>query len=268
MLVSHEVPLDMLEISREFNDYDYSLVHLFKENKEYLDFYKESLRQGRTVYLDNSLFELEEMFDHDEFAKWVIELGSINPLNFYYIIPDALEEKDETINSAKEFIEKYPDLPGKRMGVVQGKNYDEITECFNFMVQNTDRVAISFDYSWYEELFPDEENKYKSWAKGRQWLMYKLHVDGLINNPKDGIHLLGCGVPQEFKAYSGRTYHSIKTVDTSNPVVHAIKSIPYTQDGLDSKISIKLVDLFDTKHQDIDSSLLEHNLEMFKEFCS
>ena len=94
MKISHECPRVLLEESRKFNTYDYALVHKFKDDKEYLEFYKESLRQGRIVYLDNSLFELEEMFDHDEFAQWVKELGSINPDNFYYIVPDALEEKD------------------------------------------------------------------------------------------------------------------------------------------------------------------------------
>jgi hypothetical protein len=103
--VSHETPLSILELSRTFNDYDYALVHKFEEDAEYYEFYKESLRLGRSIILDNSLFELETMFDSKEFAKYVQTLGDINSDNFYYIVPDALEEKDETINSFKDWKE-------------------------------------------------------------------------------------------------------------------------------------------------------------------
>ena len=63
MLVSHEVPLKALEKSLEFNDYDYALVHLFKAHEEYYDFYKKSLSNNRTVYLDNSAYELKELYN-------------------------------------------------------------------------------------------------------------------------------------------------------------------------------------------------------------
>ena len=110
MKVSHEVPLVMLEESRSFNDYDYALVHLFDQYPEYLEFYKTSLKQGRMVYLDNSVFELEKMFDHFAFAKRCAELASINSDNFYYIIPDALEDKDATCNSFEEFTKTYNEV--------------------------------------------------------------------------------------------------------------------------------------------------------------
>lgn len=39
MLVSHEVPLSLLEKSRSFNDYDYALVHLLEIYPAYKQFY-------------------------------------------------------------------------------------------------------------------------------------------------------------------------------------------------------------------------------------
>lgn len=264
---SHEVPKCLMEQSREFNDYDYALVHKFEDDKEYLEFYKESLRMGRTVILDNSLFELEEMFDHDEFAKWVTELGNINPKNFYYIIPDVLEEKTKTIESAKSFLIKYPDLPGNKIGVVQGKNYREILECFLFMQQQSDRVAISFDYSWYEEMFPYEKTKWHSWMKGRQQLMYRLYIDDVIDECFDGIHLLGCGLPQEFEFYKRKEFDSIVTVDTSNPIVMGMHGHRYDKvKGLEFKESIKLVELFDAELDDKQLEDINHNLDVFKSF--
>lgn len=263
---SHEVPLCLLKQSREFNDYDYCLVHVYLENAEYAEFYRESLRMGRQVILDNSLFELEEMFDHDKFAEVVTELGSINPDNFYYIIPDVLEEKEQTINSAKAFLIKYPNLPGKKIGVVQGKSYNEILECFLFMQSATDRVAISFDYSWYEEMFPNEKTKWHSWMIGRQQLMYRFYVDDVIDDCMDGIHLLGCSVPQEFEYYKNPIFNSIRSVDTSSPIVHGIKNIRYSKDGLERKESIKLVELFDAELNDKQLEDVNHNLSVFKKF--
>ena len=53
MLVSHETPISFLEESREYNDYDYALVHLFETHPEYYSFFKCSLGMGREVLLDN-----------------------------------------------------------------------------------------------------------------------------------------------------------------------------------------------------------------------
>lgn len=258
---SHEVPLCLMEQSREFNDYDYSLVHKFSEEPQYLEFYKESLRMGRQVTLDNSLFELEEMFDHDEFAKWVIELGSINPDNFYYIVPDALEDKASTINSFKTWKIKYPNLPGKAIGVVQGKNLEELLECYIFMASVADMVAISFDYSYYNEQFPDEKTKFHSWMKGRQEF-----IQYLVDNELDyvDVHLLGCGLPQEFNYYKHMDF--IKSCDTSNPIVHGVKNIKYNHNGLDSKESIKLVDLFNTILTNEQLENIHYNIKIFKSF--
>ena len=40
MLVSHESPISMLDESRNYNDYDYALVHLFEKYPEYYNFFK------------------------------------------------------------------------------------------------------------------------------------------------------------------------------------------------------------------------------------
>ena len=95
MKISHETPISLLEYSTEFNDYDYALVHLFEEYTKYFDFFKKSISQGRTVILDNSIFELGKAFDSDRFAYWIQQL---NPTE--YIIPDSLENCVEKIGRA------------------------------------------------------------------------------------------------------------------------------------------------------------------------
>jgi len=256
MLISHEVPLKLLNYSRKFNDFDYCLVHLLPQYEEYYNFYKESLALNREVMLDNSIFELGTAFAADKFAEWVVKLQPT-----YYIIPDVLEDAEQTMQNCKHWIKNYKNLPGKIIGVVQGHDYKSIIDCYKYINSVADVIAISFGYSYYEALYP-HVNKYVSWMNGRILLINKLLKDGILNINKPH-HLLGCGLPQEFIYYRNMPF--IRSVDTSNPIVHAIKNMPYNNWGLLDKERLKLVDLFNTS--EINIELINYNVKKFKEFC-
>ena len=261
MLISHEVPKCLFEKSLDFNDYDYALVHLFDQDPEYLEFYKNSVKNGRHVLLDNSIFELGEAYDNDSFAKWVEELKPTE-----YIVPDALEDVAKTIDQMESWNRAYGKLPGKRIGVVQGKTPEEIADCYVYMDKHADvdKIAISFDYSLYEQIIP-HENKYMSWMLGRATMLANLLNSGIINTKKPH-HLLGCGLPQEFALY--HSYKWIESVDTSNPIVHGIKGIAYKQYGLQTKESIKLVDLLDVEINNEQLYDINHNINYFRTYVN
>ena len=69
--IAHESPKSIFHEVQEYTDYDYALVHLLEEDDEYFTQFEASIRKGREVILDNSIFELEEAFDADKFADWV-----------------------------------------------------------------------------------------------------------------------------------------------------------------------------------------------------
>jgi len=260
MMISHECPKALFENSLDFNDYDYALVHLFDEDPEYLAFYKKCVKQGRHVLLDNSIFELGTAYDNDSFAKWVNELKPTE-----YIIPDALEDSGKTIQQAKEWMKVYSDLPGKKIGVVQGKNYFEIVDCYKYLDGiGVDKIAISFDYSYYEDIVR-HTNKYMSWMLGRAVLLSRLLNDGVINTNKPH-HLLGCGLPQEFALY--RSYDWIESLDTSNPIVHGLLGIRYEKGGLQNKESIKLIELLDSKVTRDQLYNITHNITNFRSYVN
>ena len=73
-LLSDKVGIEASIVSKSKNLR--KIVHLFQTNQQYYDFYKKSLEQGRHVILDNSVFELEEAFDSDEFAKSIYASNS------------------------------------------------------------------------------------------------------------------------------------------------------------------------------------------------
>ena len=256
MLVSHESPISILDKSREYNDYDYALVHLFETHPEYYEFFKTSVKVGRQVLLDNSIFELGESFDQDKFAKYVKELKPN-----YYIVPDVLEDGYSTIHSFHNFIKKYPDLPGLKIGVVQGKTYDELVDCYKYMSDHADYIAISFDYSYYVATGMGK-TKLERFSSGRYSLIQDLKREGIWNKFKPH-HLLGCSLAKEFYLY--RDDPSIRSVDTSNPVVAGIKELRYNGNlGLNDKPSIKLADLIDHQVTDTEMEDIEYNVKEFK----
>lgn len=262
MKISHECPISLLTESRSFNDYDYALVHLFEEIKEYKEFFIESLNSGRKVILDNSIFELGKAFDMFSFANWIEE---IRPTE--YIIPDVLEDCGETIVNAIKWKRLFNNLPGKKIGVVQGKNYDQLVYCYKQLDEDigVDKMALSFDYSYYQKVFP-HPNKWLSYAKGRIMTINRLLEENVINVNKPH-HLLGCSLPFEFITY--RTgYPWLESMDTSNPIVHGIKKIRYGYGGLISKESIKLVDLINEVPNEEQLTIIRHNVSAFREIVN
>ena len=257
MLVSHESPISILDKSQTYNDYDYALVHLFETHPQYYDYFKNSVKLGREVLLDNSIFELGESFEPGKFAKYVKELKPS-----YYIVPDVLEDGYATIKSFHEFTTKYTKLPGLKIGAVQGKTYDEIVDCYNYMSENADYIAISFDFSYYI-VTGKGKSKLERWCDGRRRLIEQLKKDGIWNNQKPH-HLLGCSFAKEFKNYVGDK--TIRSVDTSNPVVAGIKELRYTGNlGLNEKPSIMLADLIDHEVTDTQMEDIKYNVNCFKD---
>jgi hypothetical protein len=262
--IAHEAPKSIFDEIQRFTDYDYALVHLFEEDKEYLKQFQDAALKGREIILDNSIFELEEAFDADRFNYWVNELKPT-----WYIVPDALEDCYNTVGQMEDWNNKNLGYLGSgKIGVVQGKTYDDIVDCYNYMDKeaHVDMIAISFDYSYYSKSVP-HANKYVSWMLGRVKLLGDLLKDGVINKSKKH-HLLGCGLPQEFSFYKHSDYDWIYSLDTSNPVVHGIKGITYVSDGLWSKERQKL---FELVNSDIDMDQLgkiKNNIQKFKWFTN
>ena len=142
MKIAHEAPLSIFNKVQEKTDIDYALVHLFEENQQYYQAFEHALYTGREVILDNSIFELGEAFTGESYYYWVDKLKPT-----WYIVPDSLENKDRTIDLFNKWMATYGnkvDSSTKAIGVVQGKNYREIVDCYKFMNDNADMIAISF----------------------------------------------------------------------------------------------------------------------------
>ena len=261
MQVSHESPLALLERSRAYNDYSYALVHLFEKYPRYLDFFKEEKKIGRKVLLDNSMFELRKAFDADKFAQWILTL---NPDE--YIVPDVFSDSGATIFSFESWKKNYPNIPGCSIGVVQGKTYQEIINCYRYLSVYADKIAFSFECPYFRSIgfsLRHDATEWERLASGRVSLIRDLIADG-IWNPNKPHHLLGCAVPQEFAYYGSINIESIESIDTSNPVVAGMHGVRYNDGGLRDKITAKLADMLEYPITEKNWEDINYNLTMFR----
>lgn len=262
MRVAHEAPLCIFDVVQEHTDYDYALVHLFEENVDYFNKFKEAVAKGRHVILDNSVFELEEAFDSDRFLYWI---NKLQPTEF--IIPDVLEDSYSTIQRLGEWLTLYqPQVTSgsKTIGVVQGNDFDDLVYCYEHVAPLVDKVAISFDYSF---MCPEKNytpaTRCEVFMRSRQRLIKDLLKADVIDTSKPH-HLLGCFLPQEFIAY--KEYKWIDTIDTSNPVVHGINGIHYEGYGLKEKVKTKLIEYMNEQLTPDQVHAIMFNIAKFKEF--
>ena len=267
MKTYHEAPLSIFKDIQRVTDGDYALVHLFEENKEYFNTFKQAVADGREVILDNSLFELGESFDPREYVKWI---NKLNPT--HYIIPDTLMSGEDTLKKLRTWmVWSKPNLKvnSKTIAVAQGKDYDDLVNCYRELDihEHVDTIAFSFANNWFLDMYPNVRSKNHAFMNGRRKVLEDMYEDGIINTERDH-HLLGCSLPQEFKKYREDKFHWIKSVDTSNPVTHGMKNILYSKDGLNHKISELMCEQINVEVPLAIQTKILYNIHMFKTFIN
>lgn len=270
MKIAHEAPLSLMPLIRELTDYDYALVHLFDDPKvnpstrtRYRNFFEVSLEMGREVILDNSLFELKESFDERVFCDIIKDLKPT-----YYVIPDAWHDAEKTVKNLHYWMNNFQqDVPSecKSIGVIQGKTYQEFLWCYRRVSPYVDMVAITFSYPFYKEMSGMIDPNYQRMV-GRQNLLNSLVKEDIFR-PEQPIHLLGCSLPQEFALYSDR-FPFIRSVDTSNPVLHGLMDVRYQNHGLDSKNEMLMADMIEAEASMEQKEIIIRNIFDFRKFCT
>ena len=249
--VAHEAPVSIMGHVQQVTDYDYALSVCFDKVDGYYDFFQQAKAKGRWVLLDNGIFEEGVAMEAGKYADWIVNL---QPNEF--VVPDVLENSQQTMANFDNWLRDFGDLPGRRIGVAQGKTLKEFVECYKYMSAKADKIAISFDYSLYlNEVMPQDPapNKWIGWVRGRLFIVEYLYGLGILNTRKPH-HLLGAALPGEFASYTRMpaVVGCIESLDTSNPVVYAIKQGQYPKSiySVKEKISNKLKDLINTPKSD------------------
>jgi len=280
MLISHETPIgyfnkfeqqdETLPSTRNWNNYEYALVHLFETHPDYYEYFARCVANGIEVLLDNSIFELGTSFNAAKYAKWI---DKIQPT--YYIVPDTLNDGIETTYQFNEWSNNQYGINGMRIGVVHGKTYIEMVECYKYMKDHADYIAFNFVDDYYKTVGWNKWNdgvlidhKLQKIASGRQRLISQLIDDGIWDENKPH-HLLGCVLAREFSYYREQGIKGIRSCDTSNPIMAALNDQTYLLEiGLNNKPDGLLADHINEKY-DIDTArLMYYNTHIFKKIVN
>lgn len=209
MKISHEIPCDLLEKSLEFNDYEYSLLHLM-HIPEYKEFYKKT---HRTHYLDNSAYEYQFIdggFDPDYFYS---NINDLKPT--HVIVPDVIGCCDKTIRAYKNFDTLSIPENTKLIGVAQGETLEDLLKCSRFLAPRVNILAVVFHSPAYQKLFPYDSLAIAN-AKGRVKFVRELIKEGVTR-----LHLIGMSLPVELTMYTQDEKKYIVSIDTANPFQYA-----------------------------------------------
>ena len=254
--VSHEVPLQLLSDSKQFNDYDYSLTDLLDIHPEYEDYFRQAKKEGRYIIMDNSLHELGEAYDTKRLMYWVNEL---KPNEF--IVPDVWENSIYSIRNAKHWSKVELPKEVTKVAVVQGKSYSEFASGYqSYKWFGYEKIAFSYGASWFQECF-QHPNPYIAKMMGRLKTINNLYKYDIISD-YDRVHLLGCNLPQAYLYY--KDYYFIETIDTSNPIIHGLEGIRYSEGGLLQKSNQKIDKDFTQEVTPKQKEDILYNVEMFK----
>jgi uncharacterized short protein YbdD (DUF466 family) len=291
-----ELPITLLhQYNEKLNDFDLVLFHLYISEPTYRDYFNmmRETHPERTMILDNSAYEFfvkGEELDLDEYEKAIIDL---NP--DYYILPDVLMDKVQTVTNILKFqkshqrnIEKYfentEEGAPQPIAVAQGKTIDEFNSCLTMLFNmGYNNIAIPFHNSFFKEEFDecDGEIAYEfalagyqfctedvRYAMGRcMWMKkYGLGILSPDGSPKyTMLHFLGSHCPAE-KKYLKTLFSPSSNVsmDTGYPVKCAIKGEILGQEKGKPNIIIDefMLDEFSIAEQ----RLIEDNVNTFRNY--
>lgn len=255
--IYHEAPLCIFDKVKQVTEGDYALVHLLDKDEKYATKFVEAAntRGDRKIILDNSAYELGEAFDEDTFAHWI---NMLQP--DIYVVPDKPGDAERTVDSFHRWNVRRSQLRGKKMGVLQGSSVREIIDCFKLLkFAGADIIGIPFLIG---QGIPYSDSRMNGTALSLMYARVQLIsilADSCEPHP---IHLLGVALPQEGVYYRNNEW--VKSVDTSNPVIHGMFGTRYETGGVDHKRSELLADFIHNQVAVKEEAKIWHNIDEFR----
>lgn len=290
MLISHEVPNQMLDESTTFNDYGYCLAHLpaefvLKHNiykltkaatqeeadrlnvlRVYAGYYLQyRSKTNKPLYLDNSAFELGKSIN-----LWDL-LQCINALNpTHYFVPDHCDSYKKSMKLHDRWFKEYnhqlrvtsptgaKEYP-KTIMALQGKNIKELINHYDNIKDTVDICGISYNYKFF-----GDELKLPTTRP-------QLVNDLLDARPLMQVHLLGCYTPAEFFTTGGKAIYNTPNVislDTSLPVMVGLDGKRWGAAASYYKPKGKLCDNIHVTLKPDQYHAVKHNIKIFREIIT
>jgi hypothetical protein len=259
MKVSHELPIDLMRYSYEWNNYDYCLPHLIDKYERYRLYFQKSRLDKRFIIMDNGLFEGVTHTTEDLFNK----INLVRPNVF--IVPDEWNDSNATLRNAKSWMTNHKsNLPEEveLMAVCQGKNIGELITTYQTLIDmGYKHIAFNHSSIAYTEFYPNHKPVYAQMLGRIEFIRRLVEKDTVYKHVYH--HLLGCSLPQEFMAYTN--FEWIKSVDTSNPIIVGSEGVRYGDNGIEYKPKTKIEELFEVDLTERMDDII-FNVEKFKQY--
>jgi len=214
MRLALECSTKLLEMVGPFADFDFVLAHKVLEDKEYLEFYKNSSNGLKIV--DNSVNEEGTPESTKNLVEAFKEVGGT-----YLVAPDYIGDAEKTVQAYQECkaLLTKEKIPLERLiGVVQGEVFEDAFECLKAY---SGLISIPYDLC--------------SKKTDPPWIMSLRRALFIAHIPRDQgflVHLLGFTSLDEFFWYQNNPM--VVSIDTGIPILLGLQGLDIL-DPLESK---------------------------------
>jgi hypothetical protein len=178
----------------------------------------------------------------------------------YFLI---VNDHDQTLLNAKEYLDSYRVEGQKYIGVCQGDTFEQIADCIDYYLrERIDIIALPFDLVKDSD-YVTVRVRFLNW-----WYANRFNMG--IGLPK--FHLLGCQNPVEFILINDLNIvlrGLIYSLDTSSPVINGWVGNELGPHGLNvPKPKAKLADNLDIELSEEQINLIFKNIKTFRNYVS
>lgn len=227
MQICHVVPPNHLSLS-DYSDYDFCLAHLALRDDRYKQFFITRKVQGRTVYMDNGVWERGVPIEADQMIELALEMQP----DFIYA-PDYMNDMYKTLATIESFgekVAKISDFTSKIIGVAQGHTLGDWFAC----VVHLDKLPENFCHTiaintlFLEGLY--ESDKHEGSRRTRSRLKLLRQIDQSLKSlSHKRFYATGFGAPIDAKELL--SFPWITGVDTAIACVMASQGVEITQEN-------------------------------------
>jgi len=227
VLISHVVPPAHLYLS-DLGDYDFCLAHLALKDANYKQFFIDRKKQGRTVYMDNGVWERGVPIESEQMIELALEIQPD-----YVYAPDYMNDMYKTILSVGFFGRKANRTPGftsKIIGVAQGSNFKEWFICVGRLARFPANVCdtIAINTLLFPDLYAEEEHEGARRTKARLKLLHQIdQVHESLSHKR--FYATGFGATIDAKELL--QFPWLTSVDTAIACIMASQGIEITEEN-------------------------------------
>lgn len=245
-------PTSMLKFFATKSKYHLVLAHIYLEDEEYRNFYKERVAAGDFVLLDNSAYELKVGLNVDILLQCALDL---NPTAVF--LPDSRFDTEATKKLALEAKEKLSGHGWKLFGVPQGSDLKEIIDCYTWFKEQ----------DWIDGFGIYEEIGEVAGLGDRNDFLNYLEEQHLVDESKY-YHLLG--MEEDIAKISQLAKHPWASgIDSAKAVVYGLFNIRLSESGTTEAYPHRPKDYFSLPIANlVIRDAIENNVKQVLSWCS